>query len=622
MGSVASPLARDRCRCVPITMCGIIACIRTEETVADLLESLKTLEYRGYDSAGIALFDSDSVQVFKREGDIADLETIVEENDPDGRIGIGHTRWSTHGQPSDANAHPHTDCTGRVAVVHNGIIENYETLKRALVERGHTFTSDTDTEVVPHLLEEKLQRGLEPDAAFRKTIREISGSYAIAMMVAGEPVVYGTRNGSPLVVGEADGEYYLSSDIPGFRRFTDRAIHLEDHDIVTLRPEQCEITDLDGQPVDRSTRLIDWDPEDTEKNGYSHYMLKEIHEQPTALRQTIEGRTGTARSSQNLDILDHARLADIERVVFVGCGTSYHAALYGRTLLHRRHIHSDAVLANEFANEPMPIGSDTLVVAMTQSGETADTLQALRKANAAGAATLAVTNTVGSTAVRVADDTVFIRAGPEIGVAATKTFSSQIAALVILVEQLRSRLVGGSPNDELLQHLRRIPDDIDQILGMNRPKQLARNHRDIERHFFIGRGIAYPVALEGALKFKEITYGHAEGFAAGELKHGPLALITEESIVMAIVTDPEDSKTLHNISEVQTRGATVVVVGPESLSIPDSIAAHTIQIPDGPAELTGITANIVLQLFSYHAAELRGRSIDKPRNLAKSVTVE
>ena len=603
-------------------MCGITACIGGGDVVHELLESLSNLEYRGYDSAGIATVTDTAVDVRKREGEMDELRRAVARDPLAGSVGIGHTRWSTHGAPSDVNAHPHTSCEGEIAVVHNGIIDNYQRLRSVLRERGHTFESETDTEVVPHLVEERLESGADHASAFRETIRTLEGSYAIAMVVEGENAVYAARNGSPLVLGIGDGTNYLASDIPAFREFTDRVVYLQDDDVAIVRPTEYRIAGPSGRPRDRSAKRVDWVPEDAKKSGFNHYMLKEIHEQPTALRQTIEGRTEPDAPDGILQSIEPGSLSGVDRVVFVACGTSYHASMYGRTLLKRRGIPASAVLANEFANEPQPLDRDTLVVVVTQSGETADTIEALRKANSEGARTLAVTNTVGSTATRDADDAVFIRAGPEIGVAATKTFSSQVATLVLLAERLRADLTGDDPNARLLAELGDVPDDVDRILNDQRAEQLAESYRDVGSHFFIGRGTGYPVALEGALKFKEITYAHAEGFAAGELKHGPLALVTDDTVVVAVLTDPSDRKTLHNIDEVRTRGARVILIAPESLDGASKLANDTVRIPDGPADLTGITANVVLQLFSYHAAELRGRPIDKPRNLAKSVTVE
>ena len=603
-------------------MCGITARVGDDEALDELLTSLTNLEYRGYDSAGVALLDED-LEVCKREGETDALKRAVAEEEPSGSIGIGHTRWSTHGPPSDANAHPHTGCEGRVAVVHNGIIENYESLRTELRSRGHEFTSETDTEVVPHLVEERLTAGHDPEVAFREAVACLEGSFAIALVVEGDETVYATRKGSPLVVGLGDDANYLASDIPAFLEFTDRVVYLEDDDVAVVRPDGVDITDLDGAPVRRESHTVDWAPGDAEKSGYNHYMLKEINEQPFALRQAIEGRTDPAAGEVVLGDLPAGTFEEIDRVQFVACGTSYHASLYGVALLQRRGVPAAAALASEFAADPTPVDGSTLVVAVTQSGETADTLAAIREIEDTDARTLAVTNVVGSTAAREVDDAVFIRAGPEIGVAATKTFSSQVATLGLLAERLHVEAGDGESFDAaFLEGLERIPEAVDQILDRRRAEQVAEAYAGMDSYFFIGRGIGYPVALEGALKFKEITYEHAEGFAAGELKHGPLALVTGTSVVFAIFTGENDEKTLHNVQEVKSRGAPVVAVAPESTTGIHTVADDVIEVPDVPSELSGMLSNVVLQLLSYHAAELRGRPIDKPRNLAKSVTVE
>ena len=604
-------------------MCGITAYVGSDDAVSDLLTTLTNLEYRGYDSAGVALLNGSGLDVRKREGETDRLKAAVAERPPSGHIGIGHTRWSTHGPPSDANAHPHTDCRGRVAVVHNGIIENYEAIRDDLTRRGHEFTSDTDSEVVPHLIAERLAAGHDPEVAFRESIDRLEGSYAIAALVEGEPAVYATRRGSPLVVGLGEATNYLASDVPAFLEFTDRVIHLEDGDIAVVHPDDVRVTDTDGHPVQRTPQTVEWTDGDADKSGYNHYMHKEIHEQPVALRQTIRGRTDPTDDGVVFEEFPPGTFEDVRDVVFVACGTSYHAALYGQAMLRSRGIPATAALASEFATEPHPVDEGTLVVAVTQSGETADTLAAMRAVADTPARTFAVTNVVGSTAAREADDALFIRAGPEIGVAATKTFSSQVATLGLLAERMRlDRDAGATPDEAFLTGLQSIPGAVESILADHRAERVANTYGGMESYFFIGRGVGYPVALEGALKFKEITYEHAEGFAAGELKHGPLALVTDESVVTAVFTGRNDEKTLHNVREVQSRGAPVVAIAPESATEVKRAADETIEIPDAHPELSGLLSNVVLQLFSYHAAELRGRPIDKPRNLAKSVTVE
>jgi glucosamine--fructose-6-phosphate aminotransferase (isomerizing) len=605
-------------------MCGIIARIGSDDAVDELLTGLENLEYRGYDSAGIAVKNGDGHEIYKREGEIDRLKAVVSEEVPRGAVGIGHTRWSTHGPPTDENAHPHTTEDGSVAVVHNGIIENYDVLRRQLRSRGHTFTSDTDTEVVPHLIEEQLEEGLGPEDAFREAVAELSGSYAIAMMVEGDDAVYATRSGSPLVLGISDGEYFVASDVPAFLDFTDDVIYLDDGDVVVVREDGHRITDLSGNRVERTVRTVDWDPEDAGKGGYDHYMLKEIHEQPTALRQTLRGRADPLTGGVELEDFPPGCFESVERVQLVACGTSYHAALVGVELLCDRAVPATAFLASEYASSPPPVDGDTLVIGVSQSGETADTLAALRRAEAAGARTVAVTNVVGSTAARECDDALFIRAGPEIGVAATKTFSSQVVSLGLLGERLVRDLTGGPSPDarEFLEALSELPGHVQQVLDETCAEEIAEEYYGSDAYFFIGRGSAFPVALEGALKFKEISYEHAEGFAAGELKHGPLALVTPATPVFAVFTGHNFEKTLGNVKEVQARGAPVIAVASEGTSEIDHFADEVLRVPDTHPDVAGVLANVQLQLVSYHAADLLGRPIDKPRNLAKSVTVE
>jgi len=604
-------------------MCGITACVGNDDVLETLVTGLTNLEYRGYDSSGIAVRSGDGISVLKREGGIENLEDVIERERPSGTVGIGHTRWSTHGAPTDANAHPHTDCTGRVAVVHNGIIENYADLRTELSADGHTFTSQTDTEVVPHLVEDGLNAGLTPEEALRSTLDRIDGSYAIVMVTADSDAVYATRNGSPLVLGLDDDRTFVASDVPSFLDFTSRVVFLEDGDVVRVDADGYAVTDADGQAVTRNPETVDWLPEDAERDGYAHYMLKEIHEQPDALARAMNGRI-TSSGGVSLDRFPPGSLGDVTDVQFVACGTSYHAALYARQLLADRGVPGQVFTAGEYATSPPPVRDGTLVVGVTQSGETADTLQSLRNAKENGARTLAVTNVVGSTAARECDDALFIRAGPEIGVAATKTFSSQVTTLTLLIERLVED-VTGSPSEgraELLRAMERLPNDVQQVLDQSSIGSLATKYRDAEGHFFIGRGVSYPVALEGALKFKEITYEHAEGFSAAELKHGPLALVTPDTPVFAVFCGRHDEKTLSNVEEVQARGAPVVGVASEEATHVVEAVDEFVPIPDTHPDVTGVLANVQLQLVSYHVADLLGRAIDKPRNLAKSVTVE
>ncbi|WP_284010539.1 glutamine--fructose-6-phosphate transaminase (isomerizing) [Haloarcula pelagica] len=598
-------------------MCGIIGCVgRGDETLDTLVHGLSKLEYRGYDSAGVALTSADEpVSICKNAGDIDELEATLESVDLSGAVGVGHTRWSTHGPPTDANAHPHQDCHGSVAVVHNGIIENYQDLRDELVSAGHTFTSDTDTEVIPHLIERELEGGADPEAAVRTAIDKLEGSFAVAVVVAGTETVFAARHDSPLVLGVTDEATFLASDVPAFRDFTDRVVYLDDGEFARLDADGWTVTDSEGTVVEKDVDTVDWDPEETGKSGYDHYMLKEIHEQPRALRQCLRGRVDELSGS--VDIGDLGDLSPTG-VHFVACGTSYHAALYGAQLFQEAGIPAQAFLASEYATGVPPIG-DALVVGVTQSGETADTLSALREARKRGARTLAVTNVVGSTAARECDHALYIRAGPEIGVAASKTFASQLAALNLLALGTTST----AADRRVIAALRDLPGQVQAILDNSAAEEVAELYQDANAYFFIGRGQQFPVALEGALKMKEITYKHAEGFAAGELKHGPLALVTEQTPVFAVVTgdDERARKTVGNIKEVEARDAPVVAVT-DGQNDAARYADEVLELPETHPRAAAVLANIHLQLVSYHTAALLDRPIDKPRNLAKSVTVE
>ncbi|MBX0324033.1 glutamine--fructose-6-phosphate transaminase (isomerizing) [Halomicroarcula sp. F13] len=596
-------------------MCGIIGCVgRDDATLETLVHGLSKLEYRGYDSAGVAMANG-GVDVVKTSGEIDDLRETLEGSALTGDVGIGHTRWSTHGPPTDANAHPHQDCTGDVAVVHNGIIENYQSLRDELVGAGHTFTSDTDTEVVPHLVEDALEAGVDPERAVRDAVSRLEGSYAVAVVIAGEETVYAARNDSPLVLGLGEGETFLASDVPAFRDFTDQVVYLADGEFAKLDAEGWTVTTLDGEPVEKDVDTIEWDPEETGKSGYDHYMLKEIHEQPRALRQCLRGRVDEMAGTVDIEDLGDLSPTGVQ---FVACGTSYHAALYGAQLFREAGIPAQAFLASEYATSVPPIG-DALVVGVTQSGETADTLSALRAARKRGARTMTVTNVVGSTAARECDHAFYIRAGPEIGVAASKTFSSQQVALNLLALGMTNT----GDVREIITALRELPGNVQRVLDESVAEDVAEVYEDAGAYFFIGRGYQYPVALEGALKMKEITYKHAEGFASGELKHGPLALVTENTPVFAVVTgDGEQArKTVGNVKEVEARDAPVVAIS-DGQSDVDRYADHVLELPETHPRAAAVLANTHLQLVSYHVANLLGRNIDKPRNLAKSVTVE
>ena len=576
-----------------------------------LVDGLRNLEYRGYDSAGVALVEDDAVSVFKQEGVIDDLDLP---DDNAAACGVGHTRWSTHGKPTDANAHPHADCTGDVAVVHNGIVENYDRLRANLEAAGHEFSSETDTEVVPHLLEAELAarrdaatddgrvdddaeavdddansvtEGAETDgggadagayrtasasgafgdvdlvAAVEAVVDRLAGSYAIAVTVAGREEVVVARQDSPLVLGRGDGANFVASDVTAFVEHTRDVVYLEDGDVARVGADAVDVRN-DGAWVERETKTVDWEAEAAEKGGYDHYMLKEIHEQPQALRQTLSGRVDATAGDVDLDVdLPASALEDVEEIQLVACGTSYHAGLYARRLLE---AFADVRVTVEVASEYEFTGGrdpwETLVVAVTQSGETADTLSAMRKAAKAGARTLAVTNTVGSTAAREADDALYIRAGPEIGVAATKTFAAQVTALSLLTVHIGRRrgTLTSERASHLLANLRGLPGAVQQLLdASDRLEAVASEYVDEDAYFFVGRQLGAAVALEGALKLKEIAYVHAEGFPSGELKHGTLALVTEDTPVLTVLTEgARPDETLNNVKEVESRGAPVI----------------------------------------------------------------
>jgi len=599
-------------------MCGIIGYVGDADALPIVATGLKNLEYRGYDSAGIALRDGD-LTVYKSAGEIDDLAV------PDASTatcGIGHTRWSTHGEPTDANAHPHTDCTGTVAVVHNGIIENYDALREELSE--HTFTSETDTEVIPHLIEEYREAGATLLEAVEATIERLEGSFAFGAVAADEEGIVAARRDSPLVLGRGESANFIASDVTAFLEHTRDVVYLDDGDVVQVGTDGVSITN-GGEAVERPVETVDWEAEAAEKGGYDHYMLKEIHEQPRALRQALSGRIDELGGGVDLDVsLPAEYLNSMEEVQIVACGTSYHAGLYAAKLIERHaDVRASATVASEYRFEGGRDPWRTLVIAVTQSGETADTLSAIRAADRAGAHTLAVTNTLGSTVTRETDDTVYIRAGPEIGVAATKTFASQVATLTLLSVFLgRERgTMSADTAGDVLSNLRNLPGAVQQALDRTGViEEAAEEYGDGDAFFFVGRDLGCPVALEGALKLKEISYDHAEGFPAGELKHGPLALVTERTPVLAVLTEgSRPAETLNNVKEVESRSAPVI--GLSSHPPAGKFLDTALSVPD-LGVLEPLVANVYLQLFAYYVADMKGRAIDKPRNLAKSVTVK
>jgi glucosamine--fructose-6-phosphate aminotransferase (isomerizing) len=596
-------------------MCGIVGYAGHRKALPILLDSLKRLEYRGYDSAGVAIVGS-ALRVEKDKGFIADLEARLPPIE--GTTGLAHTRWATHGPPSKVNAHPHVDCTGKLALAHNGIVENFQELRERLEAKGHTFRSQTDTESLVHLIESHYEGDLE--AAVRRALHEVHGSYAIAAVHADEPGrVVGARNESPLVVGVGPDENFLASDVPALLRHTDEVVYMLDGEIAVVTPSSVALTDLQGKRVERERQRIAWNLEDAEKGGFEHFMLKEIFEQPKAIHETLLGRVA------NLDV--NGVLGDgFTSVKLVACGTSYHAALIGKYILEEiARIPTSAELASEYRYAHGPT-ERPLVILISQSGETADTLGAAREAKRRGCRTLAICNVVGSTLTREADRTIYTRAGPEIGVAATKTFLTQVVAtyLIALRIGLDRGTLGYEEADRLKDELRLLPRAVQAVLDRAADiAALADKYGDAKDMFYIGRHVNYPVAMEGALKIKEISYLHAEAYAAGELKHGPLALLSPSTPVVAIaVRDHTYDKMRSNIGEVDARGAPVLAICSDGDKELPKIVDDVVTVPPMSGVFNPIPVTVALQLFAYHVAKKRGCPIDKPRNLAKSVTVE
>ena len=608
-------------------MCGIVGYTGPREAGPILLDGLARLEYRGYDSAGIALVTPEGeLFVEKRAGKLANLRTALADRTPAAGVGLAHTRWATHGRPNDLNAHPHVDCSGRITVIHNGIIENFRELRDGLEERGHRLRSETDTEAIAHLVEEEY-RGDIADAV-RRALRRVEGAYAIAVLHRDEPDrLVGARLNVPLIVGIGDGENFLASDVAAVLAHTDRVIYLEEGDIADLRPGGVALSAIDGTLRVRPVHTIDWSVEAAEKGGYPHFMLKEMHEQPDAIRTAFTGRLrGEAIVVEELTPVAD-RLGAVERIEFLACGSANYAAQVAAILAQSwLGLPARSTVASEFRYGPPPLDARTLVIAVSQSGETADTLAATRLARERGCPILAVTNTVGSAITREADAVLFQQAGPEIAVVATKTFVSQVTLLTVLMAALakgRGRLL---PEMErrLVGALRALPDQAHRALELAAPAQdLARRYVNSRGFMFVGRGLGYPVALEGALKLKEVSYVHAEGYAAGELKHGPISLLDAEVPLVAVATRSSVyEKLISNVMEGRARDARVIAVASEG---DVSIARHAddvLRVPDTIEELTPVLAVIPLQLFAYHTAVARGTDVDQPRNLAKSVTVE
>lgn len=612
-------------------MCGIVGYVGPRKVVPIVLEGLKHLEYRGYDSAGIVFLEEGRLHKYRSEGKLANLEEVMDDVETKSRIGLGHTRWATHGPPSEKNAHPHSDCSGELVVVHNGIIENFQKLRKMLQAKGHTFTSDTDTEVLAHLIEEYLENDLV--AAVRRALQDVEGSYALGVMWAREPeILVAVRNQSPLVLGVKEGGgSFMASDIPALLPSTNQVVFLEDNDLAVLSKDAVKIISLeDGAPRRREIQEITWNAGMAQKAGYRHFMLKEIFEQPQAILNTFRGRLDP--ESGHVDLaeigLDDAEIQKFSRISLVACGTSWHAALVAKYWLEKWvGIPVEVDIASEFRYRRLLLGPDVLVIPISQSGETADTLAGLRLAKQLGSTVIAICNVVGSTITRESHGTIYTHAGPEIGVASTKAFTSQLTALFILTLYLAQvrKTIDAATLKELGRGLVELPAVLDQ--------ELPRLHEELEvlagefvqcRDFlYLGRGVNFPIALEGALKLKEISYIHAEGYAAGELKHGPIALIDKDMPVLALVP-PDDvySKVVSNVEEVKARNGRLIVVGSARDEHLSSIAEDLIVLPEVHPEMNPFLYCIPLQLLAYHIAHLRGCDVDQPRNLAKSVTVE
>jgi len=613
-------------------MCGIVGYVGNRDSVPVILEGLRRLEYRGYDSAGIAVVDGGRLQRRRAEGKLGNLVAVLEREPLRGAFGIGHTRWATHGRPSEENAHPHQDCHGRVVVVHNGIIENYLELKARLVGEGHRFVTQTDTEVVAHLVESLYRGSLE--AAVREAVAQIEGVFALVLLHRDEPqTLVAARQGPPLVVGLADGERFLASDVAALLPWTRDFVFLEDGDVVTVRPGETRLLDAAGRGVERPAQRLNWDPVQAEKGGYRHFMLKEIHEQPRAVRDTLLGRLGLDEGEVHLEELEAAlpSLRSAERVVLIACGTSWHAALVGKFLIEQlAGVPTEVDYGSEYRYRAPIVTPGTLAVAISQSGETADTLAAFREARRLGATGIAICNVQGSLLTREAQGTILTHAGPEIGVASTKAFTSQLVALLLLalkLGRLRGRLDADACRAQL-QSLARLPHLMEQYLRDPGPvEELARGAAQRANFLYLGRGLLYPIALEGALKLKEISYIHAEGYPAGEMKHGPIALIDEAmGIVVLVPPGRVRDKMLSNLQEVKARGGHVIAVAGASgaADLRRSLDAEdrVIEVPEAEETLSPLLFVLPLQLLAYHVAVRAGRDVDQPRNLAKSVTVE
>ncbi len=609
-------------------MCGIVGYVGPRNTAEVLLDGLKRLEYRGYDSAGIAVFHQGKIEIRRNEGKLTKLEERIRGENFDGEVGIGHTRWATHGRPSDENAHPHK--AGRIAVVHNGIIENYLPLREFLKKRGRRFTSETDTEVISHLIDEFIREGASLFDAVLLALDKIQGSYALGILFEGErDCLIGVKKESPLVVGIGEGEYFIASDIPAILPYTRTFVFMDDGELVLISRKGIRFFNVRGEAIPKEPKRVDWTPVMAEKGGFKHFMLKEIFEQPRAVIDTLRGRASEEKGDTLFEELswDDSDLKRFRRISLIACGTSYHAALVGKFLIEGfSRIPVEADIGSEFRYRNPILGEDNLLIAISQSGETADTLAALREGKRKGSPTLAICNVVESSLARDSDHVIYTRAGPEIGVASTKTFVTQLVILFLLSLRM-GRSLGHLSQEEgrsLIQKLIRVPHQMEEILKAS-PKiaEIAQKYLEAKDFLYLGRGINFPLALEGALKLKEISYIHAEGYPAGEMKHGPIALIDREMPVVVIATQNEVyDKVLSNIEEVKARGGKVIALASQSDRTISKKVDDLILIPDTHPTLAPILLAIPLQLLAYYMADLKGTDVDQPRNLAKSVTVE
>ena len=612
-------------------MCGIVGYVGPDQALPIVLEGLRRLEYRGYDSAGVAVLadDAERLTVVRRAGKLGELEAALADAEPlPGHTAMGHTRWATHGAPTDRNAHPHQDCHGRIAVIHNGIIENFQSLRARLEKDGHVLSSETDTECIAHLIEEHVRDGAGLTDAIRRTVRELQGAYALVVVSSDEPgLIVGVRVSSPLVVGLGDGETLLASDIPAVLDRTTTVIPVEEGQVVEARREGVAFTDFDGNAQHPEPIVVEHDVARAQKGGFEDFMLKEIHEQPGAIRDTLVGRVVNGRL-----VMDELRIADdvlreVDKVFVVACGTAFHSGLVAKYAIeHWTRLPVEIEIASEFRYRDPVLGADTLTLAVSQSGETIDTLEAARHARRQGSHLIAVTNTVGSSLAREADGVLYTHAGPEIAVAGTKTFATQMVSqylVALYLAQVRGSMFPAEIA-EILNRMDELPEQVQRSIELDAAvRALAERFRDARDVLFIGRHTGYPAALEGALKLKELSYIHAEGFPAAELKHGPIALIEGGMPVVAIATECHVyPKMLSNIQEVRARGAEVIAIATEGDEQIGAMADHVLEVPSTPELLSPVVVTVPLQLFAYHMAKLRGCDVDQPRNLAKSVTVE